>query len=236
MNDNFNIKNLLFKYGDVNSKFSLEIENLIFEKNSISCVLGQNGSGKTTLLNLIGGHLNTSFGKMYLNGKDIISFPANRRPTSTLFQKIGLFPHLTVKENIEIALEPNTYFKNSKETLEMASEILLEFDLLELQNSYPDQISVGQQQRVGLARSLSTKPEILLLDEPTSALDFYNIRRLTNILKKIHHQSRVPYIILISHDLPFVLNIADSIKYIEKGKIVFNGSVEDFKISNYYIK
>lgn len=229
------LENIEFKYRNGKGSFNVNIDSLKFDSSLITCVLGKNGSGKTTVLNLIGGHLKAEKGKVFLSGEDITELKAELRPTSTVFQQIGLFPHLTVKENIELAIEPNTMFKKSIPTKSKAEKILADFSLKEFEKRKPAELSIGQQQRVAIARALSSDPKILLLDEPTSALDFANISVLKRMLKEIKEKQTVPVIIIVSHDLPFVLDIADHVKFIENGKFVFEGITDDFKKSKYYI-
>jgi len=224
-----------FNYRNGTGTFNVSIDELKFDASLITCVLGENGSGKTTVLNLIGGHLKGECGEILLSGEDITELKAEARPTSTVFQQIGLFPHLSVKENIELAIEPNSLFKKSPATKSKADRILVDFSLTEFESRKPSQLSIGQQQRVAIARALSSDPKVLLLDEPTSALDFANISILKRMLKEIKDMQTVPVIIIVSHDLHFVLDIADNIKFIEKGKFVFDGTTQDFQKSKYYI-
>ena len=226
---------IVFNYGKEMGSFSVTIDELQFASSLITCILGKNGSGKSTVLNLIGGHLNADQGKIVLSGVDITELKAEVRPTSTVFQQIGLFPHLNVKENIELAIEPNTLFKISDETKRKAENILVDFSLKEFEKRKPSQLSVGQQQRVAIARALGSDPKVLLLDEPTSALDFVNISMLKTMLREIKDKKTVPIIIIVSHDLHFVLDIADNIKFIENGKFVFDGNTENFQKSKYFV-
>src|ERR1044071_5071283 len=110
------LDNIKFTYSGGKELFSLCVDKLQFESALISCVIGENGSGKTTLLNLIGGHVKADSGRIILSGTDITELRAETRPTSTVFQQIGLFPHMTVRENIELAIEPNSLFKKSINT------------------------------------------------------------------------------------------------------------------------
>lgn len=229
------LRNIQFDYGKSNSAFKVCIDNIQFADSIITCILGKNGSGKTTVLNLIGGHLKADSGNIFLGKNEITDLKAEFRPTSTVFQQIGLFPHLSVKENIEIAIEPNTLFKKSAATKTKAAKIISDFNLAEFENRKPIQLSVGQQQRVAIARALSTEPKVLLLDEPTSALDFANITYLKKLLFEIKEGKTVPVVVIVSHDLHFVMDIADDIKYIEEGKFVFQGTSTQFKTSQYFV-
>lgn len=217
-----------------NSDFSIQIENAKFREGKISCVLGRNGSGKTTLLKIIGGHLNIDSGEINVFGSDISKELASRRPTSTVFQNLGLFPHLTVAENLALAVEPNKLFGKSKDVLSNVDKVIADFQLEELRNNKPSQISGGQQQRVAIARAICSNPKVLLLDEPTSALDYQNIKILDDLLKNIKSTNKVPVIIIVSHDWHFVMDIADEIFYIEKGSILFSGNKENFKKTKFY--
>ena len=229
------LRNIKFKYHSARGTFNIFIDETKFDASIITCVLGENGSGKTTLLNIIGGHLQSESGNVILYGEDITNLKAEARPTATVFQQIGLFPHLTVKENIEMAIEPNTLFRKSIVTKNKAEKLLVDFKLNEFEKRKPSQLSIGQQQRVAIARALSSNPKVLLLDEPTSSLDYANINYLKILLEDIKHRETVPVIIIVSHDIHFVMNVADNIKFIDNGQFVFEGTAKEFKLSRHFI-
>jgi spermidine/putrescine transport system ATP-binding protein len=229
------IENISFHYGVLDMQFGIQIAQAEFRQGEVTCILGRNGSGKTTLLSLIGGHLTPASGQILLDGQDMALLTVRDRPTATVFQQLGLFPHLTVAQNVKAAIEPNTLFRYAPETITRCQEVLCDFDLTVLHDKKPQQLSVGQQQRVAIARAVATSPKVLLLDEPTSALDFAHIRVLRDTLKYLKSSGKVPVIIIISHDLHFVLDIADNIKYFEEGRIQFDGTTDEFKSTPYYI-
>lgn len=220
-----------------NAAFAVSVSQCVFEQGRIICVLGRNGSGKTTLLSLMAGHLLPSAGEIVLEGQVLTHLPAEKRPIATVFQQIGLFPHLSVEENILLAIEPNRlpFVKPSASSRQKAATLLADFELEALRQRKPSQLSIGQQQRSAIARALASEPQVLLLDEPTSALDFAYIHALKQLLFSIKQSQRVPIVVVVSHDLPFVLSIADEIKYVENGSIVFEGSVSEFQASSWFV-
>lgn len=227
------LENISFAYP--RGAFKVEIDHIAFQEGLITTVLGRNGSGKTTVLNLLAGHAHASAGKMFLDEEDLTDTVAQARPVATVFQQIGLFPHLTVQRNLEVAVEPNRLFGTSAAALEKVEKAKVDFGLDALAKRYPSELSVGQQQRVAIARAVCTEPKVLLLDEPTSALDYESIRALRNLLVDFKQRKTVPIIVIVSHDLPFVVSIADEIKLIDEGRIRFEGTVAEFKNTKDYI-
>ena len=145
--------------------------NMRVEKGEILCLMGPSGCGKSTLLDAIAGHLSDEFtysGSIQLNGLVLDALPAHLREVGILFQDDFLFPHLCVWQNLAFALQIEIKGKRRKE---MAMQALKNIELLQIANSYPDQISGGQRARISLIRMLLAKPKLALLDEPFSKLD-----------------------------------------------------------------
>tara|TARA_B100001123_G_C15103531_1_gene944539 strand:+ start:19 stop:1068 length:1050 start_codon:yes stop_codon:yes gene_type:complete len=212
------IKNLSHK---INNKIVLNNISLDLKKDKIACLLGPSGCGKTTLLKLIAGLERIQTGEIYLNNKlassNRIHLDTGKRNIGFLFQDYALFPHLTVKKNLEFAINNK---KQNNEIEEIASLIKLPNAL----NKFPHELSGGEQQRVALARSIISQPSLLLLDEPFSSLDLNlkdEIRDDTlHLLQKFNIS-----VIVVTHD-PFEAMFISNKIYIfkENGSIIQSGS------------
>lgn len=207
-------------YKSYKDKKILENINLVIEDNSIVVLIGESGCGKTTTLKMINRLIEPTKGKIMINGKDIKKTnPIKlRRSIGYVIQQTGLFPHLTIRQNIELIskLEKKEKKRIQEKTMELMKMVGLSEELLD---SYPSELSGGQQQRVGIARAFATDPDIILMDEPFSALDPITrsslqdeVIRLQDKLKKI--------IIFVTHDMDEAIKLADKIAIMEQGKVV----------------
>ena len=207
-------------YKSYKDKKILENINLVIEDNSIVVLIGESGCGKTTTLKMINRLIEPTKGKIMINGKDIKKTnPIKlRRSIGYVIQQTGLFPHLTIRQNIELIskLEKKEKKMIQEKTIELMKMVGLSEELLD---SYPSELSGGQQQRVGIARAFATDPDIILMDEPFSALDPITrsslqdeVIRLQDKLKKI--------IIFVTHDMDEAIKLADKIAIMEQGKVV----------------
>ena len=194
----FEIKNVDFRVGNKTKvkDVSFSIEN----EGDIICLLGPSGIGKTTILRTIAGLENINKGSIELRGKTLSSEKINVEPeyrnVSLAFQENSLFPHYTVKKNIILGAERN---KNSKTQQISFDELIDLFNITEILNKYPHEISAGEAQRASLARSLITKPDLLLLDEPLSNVDQSFKEEIQEKLKKILKSFKITTII-VTHD------------------------------------
>ncbi|HRF09464.1 MAG TPA: ATP-binding cassette domain-containing protein [Xanthobacteraceae bacterium] len=201
------------------SGISLEIR-----QGEFVAIVGPSGSGKTTLLRLVNRLANPSAGEVLVEGEAIAaSDPVRlRRRIGYVFQGIGLFPHMSVAENISIT--PRLLGWNAEKMQKRVGELLA---LVRLPDDYrsrmPDELSGGERQRVGVARALAAKPNIMLMDEPFGALDPVTRDALTRDYRALHEELGLTSL-LITHDVLEALLLADRIVVLNRGCIVETGS------------
>lgn len=189
--------------------------------NELVAIIGASGCGKTTTLKMINRLIVPTKGKILIDGKNIeeIDKTELRRSIGYVIQQMGLFPHMTVKENIELIQKLEK--KDSKEIEENTNRLMEIMDLdgdLYL-NKYPSDLSGGQQQRVGVARALANNPKVILMDEPFSALDPITRSNLQDELVELHKKMNTT-IVFVTHDMDEAIKIADRIIIMKDGDIV----------------
>ncbi|HER3526533.1 TPA: glycine betaine/L-proline ABC transporter ATP-binding protein [Streptococcus pyogenes] len=200
------------------------------KKGEIFVIMGLSGSGKSTLVRMLNRLIEPSAGSILLEGKDISTMSADqlrevrRHDINMVFQSFALFPHKTILENTEFGLELRGVPKEERQRL--AEEALDNSGLLDFKDQYPNQLSGGMQQRVGLARALANSPKILLMDEAFSALDPLIRREMQDELLDLQ-DSMKQTIIFISHDLNEALRIGDRIALMKDGQIMQIGTGEE---------
>lgn len=200
------------------------------KEGEIFVIMGLSGSGKSTLVRMLNRLIERSTGSILLGGKDISTMSAEqlrevrRHDINMVFQSFALFPHKTILENTEFGLELRGVPKEKRQ--ELAERALDNSGLLDFKDQYPDQLSGGMQQRVGLARALANSPKILLMDEAFSALDPLIRREMQDELLDLQ-DSMKQTIIFISHDLNEALRIGDRIALMKDGQIMQIGTGEE---------
>ena len=211
------------------------------EEGEIFVIMGLSGSGKSTMIRLLNRLIDPTSGEIYIDGKNIAQMDKEalrevRRPKiNMVFQNFGLVPHRTILEHTEYGLEVRGVPKVERQAL--AEQALENSGLLTFKDQYPNQLSGGMQQRVGLARALANDPEILLMDEAFSALDPLIRREMQDELLDL--QSNVQKtIIFITHDLNEALRIGDRIALMKDGQIMQIGTGEEILThpANQYVR
>ncbi len=188
-------------------------------------LVGPSGCGKTSLLKILAGFEQPTKGKLEIQGKSVVGLPPSQRPTRMVFQKLALFPHKTVRDNIAFPLK-----LAKMDIAEQDARVAEMMELMHLPESYasryPAQLSGGEQQRVALARSMISRPSVLLLDEPLSALDVKLKKVLQAEIKHLHRTIGTSFV-HVTHDLEEAMMLADRICVMRKGRILQNGSPSD---------
>jgi ABC-type Fe3+/spermidine/putrescine transport system ATPase subunit len=199
--------------------------SLRVERGEFVALVGPSGCGKTTLLKQIAGFEAPDSGRIAIEGQDMAGVPASERPTSMVFQKLALFPHMTVAQNIGFPLK-----LRARAADEIAHKVREMADLMHLKPEYlerfPRQLSGGEQQRVALARSMISAPKLLLLDEPLSALDVKLKKILQAELKRLHRSLGVTFV-HVTHDLEEAMMLADRICVMRNGEALQVGKPND---------
>ncbi|MBY4953290.1 MULTISPECIES: ABC transporter ATP-binding protein [Pantoea] len=200
-------------------------ENIDFsaEEGEFVTLLGPSGCGKSTLLRCIAGLTEVDSGNVLLQGQDIVPLPPQKRTIGMVFQSYALFPNMTVEKNVAFGLKMQKLA--SSEIQKRVMEVLALVELTDFARRYPHQLSGGQCQRVALARSLVTRPRLLLLDEPLSALDARIRRHLREQIRNIQRELKLTTL-FVTHDQEEALTMSDRIVLMNRGKIVQNGNAE----------
>ena len=205
------------RYGGsvVLSEIELEIPN-----QQTTVIVGQSGSGKTTLLRMVNGLIKPDLGRLEVFG-DLVpeeNIENYRRKIGYAVQGAGLFPHISVKENIVLIARLEGW--NTQDIDERFEMLMLQMELpLNLSGRIPDQLSGGQQQRVGLCRALMLRPKLLLLDEPFSAVDPLTRLELYEVVEKLNANEAVS-IVMVSHDLGEAKRLGDRMVVLQNGMIL----------------
>nr|WP_314480701.1 ABC transporter ATP-binding protein [uncultured Pseudomonas sp.] len=193
------------------------------ERGEFITLLGPSGCGKSTLLRCIAGLTPVDGGQILLDGTDIVPQSPQKRGIGMVFQSYALFPNMTVEHNVAFGLRMQKV--KGEESQARVREALQLVELSDFAARYPHQLSGGQCQRVALARSLVTRPRLLLLDEPLSALDARIRKHLREQIRAIQRELGLTTI-FVTHDQEEALTLSDRIFLMNKGSIVQSGDAE----------
>lgn len=207
---------------------SVQSVSAAIEEGEFITILGSSGCGKTTLLKMTNRLIEPTDGKVVLFGEDISTVDpvVVRRRMGYVIQQVGLFPHMTIEENIAVIPK---ILKWDKEKIRARVKELLELVELpaeEYRKRFPEQLSGGQQQRVGLARALVTEPKILLMDEPFGAIDAITRLNLQNELLRIHKGTKKTFL-LVTHDIDEAFKLGNRVMIMNEGRLLQFGTPEE---------
>lgn len=208
-----NIKNALKAYGKNVIIPNLDVE--IIDKEFFT-LLGPSGCGKTTLLRMIAGFNSIEGGDFYFDEKRINELDPSKRNIGMVFQNYAIFPHLSVRENVEFGLKNRNF--NKSEIGPLADKFLKLMQIYEYKDRMPERLSGGQQQRVALARALVIMPDVLLMDEPLSNLDAKLRLEMRQVIRDIQKEVGITTI-YVTHDQEEAMAISDRIAVMNLGEI-----------------
>ncbi|VFR16724.1 amino acid ABC transporter, ATP-binding protein [plant metagenome] len=213
-------------YGDYQALADI---NATVKRGEVLVVCGPSGSGKSTLIRTINRLEPIQKGRIEVNGEDITRKGANvdeqRSHIGFVFQQFNLFPHLSVLDNVTLA--PVMLKRASKsQAHDQALALLEKVGLAHKAQSYPSQLSGGQQQRVAIARALAMNPPVMLFDEPTSALDPEMVGEVLQVMKALAREGMT--MVCVTHEMGFAREVADTVWFMDAGRIVETGTPEDF--------
>jgi len=227
------VSNLVTHYGD---REILKNISLSIPKGMTTVILGGSGCGKSTLLKHLIGLLKPTKGKINIAGNDITAMNEDRlnevrKKMGILFQGAALLNSMTIMNNVSLPLREHTKLKES--TIEIM--VRMKLDLVGLSGFdafYPSQLSGGMKKRAGLARALALDPELLFFDEPSAGLDPVTAAGLDELILKLGKVFRMT-IVVVTHELPSVFAIADYVIMLDKGEVLFSGTLEELRASDH---
>lgn len=207
--------------------------DLVMPKGKITVIIGRSGEGKSVLLKHLMGLVRPDAGEVLVDGQNVCEIADHelfslRRKFGMLFQNAALFDSMTVRENIAFPMEEHTDFTKDQITervMELIGVVGLKDIVLE---KFPSELSGGMRKRVGLARAIALKPEILLYDEPTTGLDPIMTDVVDHLILNTQRRLGITSVV-ISHDIHAVFAIADKIAMLHEGKVLEEGTPEDFR-------
>lgn len=219
------IKDLKKRFGDNEVLKDIDIE---IQDGEVVSLIGSSGSGKSTLLRCINLLETPTSGEIYIDEVNILDKSVDlnklRQNVGMVFQQFNLFPNMSVIENIKLAPKKIRKMSDEKAT-KMAMKLLRDVGLADKADAMPKQLSGGQKQRVAIARALAMEPKIMLFDEPTSALDPEMIGEVLDVISKVAKKGIT--MIIVTHEMKFARDISDRILFLDKGRIIENGTPEE---------
>jgi len=225
------VENISRRFGNL---VAVNDVSMAVEAGELRAVIGPNGAGKTTFFNMISGFLLPSSGRIVFDGDDITTAPPAQRVwrgMARTFQITEVFPELTVRENLRIAVESASGFRlrfwqsaqESEEVGARVAELLQMGGLTQKAGRLVGELSHGDQRANEIMMALALKPRLLLLDEPTAGMGDQETYEITQLIRKLHRDQKLT-IVLIEHDMRVVFHLADRIMVLAEGKMLAEGT------------
>ncbi len=235
------VRNLYKSFGDNHVLQGIDLD--VHRKENV-VVLGRSGTGKSVLIKVICGLLKPDTGEVNVLGKEVEKLSDKkllklRLQVGFSFQSSALYDSMTVRENLAFPLVRNARHLSRKEVKEQIESVLDDVGLLQTINQMPSELSGGQRKRIGIARTLILRPQIMLYDEPTSGLDPITSIDINNLINHVRHKFNTTSII-ITHDLTCAKSTGDKIAMMFEGKFIKQGTfnevfdTDDERIQNFY--
>ncbi|SCX15422.1 polar amino acid transport system ATP-binding protein [Lachnospiraceae bacterium YSD2013] len=226
MSEILSVKNLSKRFDDLTV---LDNIDLSVREGEVVVIVGPSGCGKSTFLRCLNGLEDIQDGEIILDGENISHdkkiLQKNREKIGMVFQSYDLFPHKTILDNVTLA-PIKVKKRNKKEVEEEALALLERVGLLSKKDNYPRQLSGGQKQRVAIVRALIMQPKVLLLDEITAALDPEMVHEVLDVVLSLAKEGRT--MLIVTHEMQFARAVADRVIFIDGGKIVEEGTPNEF--------
>lgn len=208
--------------------------DLELENGRTCVVIGRSGSGKSVLLKHLIGLLKPTSGQVLVDGEDIALLPerrlgAVRKKVGMLFQSGALFDSMSVEENLAFPLR-EAGVKDRKEIRDRVAEALDMVDLVGTETKMPEDLSGGMRKRVGLARTIVSRPACILYDEPTTGLDPITSDSINHLIRRLQKRLRVTSVV-VTHDMKTAFHTADQITFLHEGRIYFTGTADELRAS-----
>ena len=209
---------------------------LDFPREKLTYILGSSGAGKSVLLKHILGLLSPDRGEVWVSGQNVSQLRGDqltqfRLRFGMLFQNSALFDEMTVFENVAFPLVEHTSLSSAQVKVSVHKTLSL-LGMKDGYHKFPNELSGGMRKRVGLARAIIREPSILLYDEPTTGLDPITRRTVDELIETLKRELKLTSIV-ISHDIPSALMLADHIAFLDQGRIIFSGTPKEFRVSTH---
>jgi phospholipid/cholesterol/gamma-HCH transport system ATP-binding protein len=208
--------------------------DLEIERGEALTVVGGSGVGKSVMLKMLIGLLKPDRGRIFFDGRDVarmaeLDLSVVRQRIAMLFQSGALFDSLSVGQNVAYGLEEHFRYKMTKQEIaERVEWALAAVDLPGVQEMWPSDLSGGMRKRVGLARAIAVRPEVVLYDEPTTGLDPINTARVNHLIIGLKRRLNITSIV-VTHDMKSAFTVSDRIAMVHGGRIIHHATVAVFK-------